>query len=71
LEPITASIPEFCRISGLGRSTVYEMLGDGSLDSITIGRRRLILIDSYRRLIEARRAASAQPPTAPLRPCAM
>ena len=49
---ITASIGEFCRLSGIGRTKVYELLGDGDLESISIGRRRLIVLESYRRLIE-------------------
>jgi excisionase family DNA binding protein len=51
-EPITTTIGDFCRLTGLGRSTIYELLGDGRLDSVKIGKRRLILLDSYRRLIE-------------------
>jgi excisionase family DNA binding protein len=52
---ITASIGEFCRLSGIGRTKVYELLGDGNLESISIGRRRLIVLDSYRRLIQRQR----------------
>jgi hypothetical protein len=55
---ITAPISEFCRLSGIGRTRVYELIGDGSLDSITIGKRRLIVLDSYRRLIEQQRASA-------------
>jgi hypothetical protein len=29
---ITAPIGEFCVLSGLGRTIVYEMMGDGRLD---------------------------------------
>jgi excisionase family DNA binding protein len=50
--PITANIADFCKITGIGRSTTYELLATGALDSLKIGRRRLIIIDSYRRLIE-------------------
>jgi hypothetical protein len=53
---ITASVGEFCRIAGIGRTLAYELIGDGSLDSIRIGKRRLIVLDSYRRLIERQRA---------------
>jgi hypothetical protein len=55
---ISAPVGEFCVLSGLGRTVVYEMMGDGRLDSIKIGKRRLILIDSYRRLVEQQRAAA-------------
>ena len=57
LEPITATIPEFRRLSGIGRSRIYELLDAGDLESVHIGSRRLILLDSYRRLIERQRAA--------------
>jgi hypothetical protein len=57
---ITAPISEFCKLAGIGRSLVYEMIGDGRLDSILIGKRRLVVIESYRRLVERQRAASVQ-----------
>jgi hypothetical protein len=49
---ITATIKRFSEISGIGRSKIYELLADHSLESIYVGGRRLILIDSYRRLID-------------------
>jgi hypothetical protein len=57
---ISAPIGEFCVLSGLGRTIVYEMIGDGRLESIKIGKRRLVLIDSYRRLVEEHRQAARQ-----------
>lgn len=54
---ISASVKEFARISGLGESTVWAMIHDRRLETIAIGRRRLVLIDSFRRLIEQQRAA--------------
>ena len=59
---ITAPISEFCQLSGLGRTRVYELIGTGDLDSITVGKRRLVIIDSYRRLIERQRAAGQKFP---------
>jgi hypothetical protein len=53
---ISTSVAEFSRISGLGQSTVWAMIHDGRLESIAIGRRRLVLVDSYRQLIKAQRA---------------
>src|SRR3954453_4994523 len=55
---ITTTIGKFCDISDIGRSKVYELLDAGDLDSIKIGKRRLILLDSYRRLIERQRSAA-------------
>jgi len=56
---ITATIGNFCEISDIGRSKVYELLDAGDLDSIKIGKRRLIILDSYRKLIEQQRATGA------------
>jgi excisionase family DNA binding protein len=57
---ISATVNEFSRISGIGRSRIYELIAAGELDSIKIGKRRLVLVNSYRRLIEAQRAAPAK-----------
>ena len=57
---ISAPIGEFCVLSGLGRTVVYEMITDGRLESIKIGKRRLILIDSYRKLVAEKRQAVGQ-----------
>jgi hypothetical protein len=61
--PITATVTGFCRLSGIGRSRAYEMIADGRIESITLGRSRLIVLDSYHRLVEQQRqeqAASGQ-----------
>ena len=55
---ISAPINEFCVLSGLGRTKVYELLGAGKLKSVHIGKRRLVLLDSYRHLIEREQATA-------------
>ena len=59
---ITTTIGNFCRLTDIGRSKTYELLASGALDSLKIGKRRLIVLDSYRKLIEQQRAkgSSAQ-----------
>jgi len=57
---ITASIVNFCEMSDLGRSKVYELLDAGDLDSIKVGKRRLIILDSYHKLIERQRDAGTR-----------
>jgi excisionase family DNA binding protein len=61
-ERITAPVGEFCRLAGIGRSLTYEMIADGRLESILIGKRRLIVLDSYRRLVERAVAAKTEAP---------
>jgi hypothetical protein len=45
--PISATVLQFRKLSGLGHSKTYELIGDGTLVTFAIGRRRLILIESY------------------------
>jgi hypothetical protein len=56
---ITATIPRFREISGIGRSRIYELLDAGDLESVHLGARRLIVIDSYRRLLAKLQAVEA------------
>ena len=41
-EPLAYRINDFCRLFGLGRTTVYSLIGAGKLATIKIGNRRLI-----------------------------
>jgi excisionase family DNA binding protein len=56
---ITAPVNEFCVLSGLGRTKVYDMLDKGDIKSIKVGKRRLIVVDSYHKLIESQLAKAA------------
>jgi excisionase family DNA binding protein len=48
--PIFVSVERAKHETGLGRTKIYELIGDRTLDSVTIGRRRLIRFDSLLRL---------------------
>lgn len=51
-EPIiTARIKEFCRISGIGRRKVFELIKSGELKSIKLGRITLINVEAYRKFV--------------------
>jgi hypothetical protein len=43
--PKYAPLPEWRAISGLGRSKSYELLGEGKLRAIKVGRRLLIDVE--------------------------
>jgi excisionase family DNA binding protein len=45
--PITATVAQFTRLSGIGRSIVYELIADGKLRSVKLGGIRLIIVESY------------------------
>jgi excisionase family DNA binding protein len=59
-DQITATVPEFLRLSGLGNTKTYELISKGELKSVRIGRRRLIILESYRDLIERQQGGSAR-----------
>ena len=42
MDRIAYSINETARVLSLGRTTIYAMLADGRLESIKLGRRRLV-----------------------------
>jgi len=52
LEPLTVDISEACRLTGLGRSKLYELLTANEISSVKIGKRRVIPVTSLRRFIE-------------------
>jgi excisionase family DNA binding protein len=44
--PAYCTIKRWCEISGLGRSVVYQMLGDGRLRAVKAGNRTLICVQA-------------------------
>jgi hypothetical protein len=56
-DQITATVKRFSRdVADIGESKTWEMIRSGEIQTITVGRRRLIVLDSYRRYIEAQLA---------------
>jgi hypothetical protein len=52
---ITAPINDFVQLSGISRTQVYRLLDRGDLHSVKIDTMRLIIMESYRQLIERSR----------------
>ncbi|WBO24580.1 helix-turn-helix domain-containing protein [Sphingomonas abietis] len=50
-------IPQAAQLIGVGRTTLYELIACGDLETIRIGRSRLIPMVALRALIERRRAS--------------
>ena len=44
--------PEACDWLGIGRSTLFELIADGSLESVKIGRARRIPVGSVRKYVQ-------------------
>lgn len=53
--PISVRVPEAVRMTGLCRSTIYELIASGELEASKVGRSTVILVDSLRRLLLANR----------------
>ena len=53
MEPVTISITGAAKALGLGRTTIYSLIADGRLETVKLGRRRLIKTASIRQLIES------------------
>ncbi|HEY8032039.1 MAG TPA: helix-turn-helix domain-containing protein [Methylocella sp.] len=54
---LAISIDEAVKVSGLGRSSVYQLMNSGEIETAKIGKRRLVLVASLKKLIEGARAA--------------
>jgi excisionase family DNA binding protein len=52
-DPITVSIPEAGKRSGLGRTSLYELIRQSRIQTVKIGRRRLVVFESLRSLLLA------------------
>lgn len=54
MSPITTSIADAAKALSLGRTSIYQLIRDGRLETVKLGRRTLVKVDSIHRLIEAR-----------------
>lgn len=52
-EPIAYSVEETRKVTGIGRTAIYEEIKAGRLRAVKRGRRTLILADDIRRWLEA------------------
>ncbi len=52
LEPLTVRIPVAIRLTGIGRSKLYELIKAGELQTVKIGTATLVTMASLRKLIE-------------------
>ena len=52
MEAIATSIKDTAKALGLGRTSIYALIRDGRLETLKLGRRTLVKVDSIRRLLE-------------------
>ena len=58
MEPILASIPAAGTSIGVGRSSVYELIWDGKIETVKIGKRHLVVVELLRAYVAALRAGA-------------
>lgn len=55
LEPLTVRIPVAVRLTGIGRSKLYELIKSGDVEIVKLGASTLVMVASLRRLIQKSR----------------
>lgn len=63
IEPIAMRVPEACRYLGIGRSTLYVLIGQGKVEIVKLGSSTLVLTQSLRALVEQRRQCAGDRPS--------
>lgn len=53
--PVSMRIPDACRFTGLGRSTLYLLISRGEIEIVKVGAATLVITESLRALIDRRR----------------
>ena len=50
-QPLTVRIPEACRITGIGRSKLYELIKAGEIGIVKVGTITLVPVEALRRYL--------------------
>jgi excisionase family DNA binding protein len=53
IKPLGYTVNDACIVTSLKRTKIYNLISEGKLDTIHIGRRTIIKADSIHRLMEA------------------
>lgn len=51
-ELLTVRIREACRITGIGRSKLYELIAEGEIEIIKVGAMTLVPVEGLRAFVE-------------------
>ena len=52
MDPVTVTVQGARKALGLGNTKIYELIGEGKLKTVKIGRRTLVKTDSIRALVD-------------------
>ena len=53
-EPICVRVATAVKLTGIGRSTLYELINAGEIETVKVGRSTFIRFQSLKRLFEKR-----------------
>jgi excisionase family DNA binding protein len=56
--PLTVTVATALRMTQLGRTKLYELIGSGRIETVKIGRRRLIHLSSLYQLVSEQAAGT-------------
>lgn len=59
LEPLAITVKDAVVVTGLGKTTLFELLKSGEIEGVKIGNRRLITYSSLKALIERNKTREA------------
>lgn len=58
IAPLSVRIKEACRMTGIGRSKLYELIAAGDIEVIKVGSMTLVPVEGLRSFLAARRERS-------------
>lgn len=64
IERITVRVPRAAEMLGIGRTKLYELIADGEIDVVKLGRATLITMRSIEALIDRHKVSAANASTA-------
>jgi excisionase family DNA binding protein len=47
-DPVTVTVPDAMKYSGLGRTKIYDLISKGEIKSVRVGTRRLVVFASLK-----------------------
>ena len=56
MAPLLLTIPEAAAVLAVGRTTLYELISDGQIGAVHIGRSCRVAADALRAFVDAKRA---------------
>jgi excisionase family DNA binding protein len=51
-QPLLLTVPEAARVLGIGRSTLYELIAAGTIDTVHIGRAHRVALTALNEYVE-------------------